>query len=575
MTSDSNQDGAAPEVDPDVLDAVVVGAGFAGLYMLERLHALGLAVRCYEAGSDVGGTWFWNQYPGAKCDVESLEYSYSFSNELQQEWVWSHRYAPQAEILKYANHVADRFDLRRFIVFNTHVTAAAFDARSHLWLVTTSSGETVKARFCIMASGNLSTPRAPDIPGLETFRGDWYHSARWPTAGVDVAGKRVAIIGTGSTGIQMIPIVAQSAERLFVFQRSPNFCVPAQNVPLSEEADRSYKAVYPQKRLSARQSVFGLANIAMPTQSAMDVSREAREERYEAMWQYGSNQGFLTSFNDLLTNQASNDTAADFVRAKIRAIVKDRGVAELLCPIDHPIGAKRLCVGTAYYETYNRANVALVDVRSAPIEEITAKGVKCGGVQYQVDMILFATGFDAMTGALLEIDIRGRNGLALKEKWTAGPTTYLGLMVAAFPNLFLITGPGSPSVKSNMVFSIEQHVDWIADCLKYMHVRGIASIEAETEAESAWVAHVNEVADRTLYPRADSWYTGSNVPGKPRVFMPYVGGIPSYRKICDEVAADDYRGFALTPLQYTSPQTCGATHLAYPARSAAGSSAAA
>ena len=529
-----------------VIDAVVVGAGFAGLYTLKRLSALGLSVRCLEAGSGVGGTWFWNQYPGAQCDVESLEYSYSFSKELQQEWVWSQRYAPQAELLKYANHVADRFELRQYISLNTRVACAMYDAPGNVWAITTSTGETVRARFCIMASGNLSAPRVPEIAGLERFEGTWHHSSRWPTEGVDVAGKRVAIIGTGSTGIQMIPIIAQRAAHLYVLQRSPNFCVPAQNGPMDAETDRRYKAVYPEKRRAAQQSVFGLANFAMPTQSALDVAPQERESRYEAMWQHGSNQAFLTGFNDLITNQASNDTAAEFVRGKIRSIVKDPKTAALLCPTDHPIGTKRLCVGTAYFETYNQPNVTLVDVRAAPIQEFTAKGIKTGGVEIEVDLLLFATGFDAMTGALNEIDIRGRNGLALKNKWAAGPTTYLGLAITGFPNFFIITGPGSPSVKSNMIFSIEQHVDWITDCIEFMQAKGIAAIEAEQGAETQWVAHVNEVASRTLYPLADSWYTGANVPGKTRVFMPYVGGIPAYRKICDDVATDGYRGFVLT-----------------------------
>jgi len=536
-----------PDSNSQVIDAVVVGAGFAGLYALQRLSTLGLRVRCLEAGSGVGGTWFWNQYPGAQCDVESLEYSYSFSDLLQQEWTWSHRYAPQAEILKYINHVADRFALRQHISFNTRVLSATHDEASNLWLIQTSDGETIKARFCVMASGNLSSYRVPDFAGLEHFTGEWHHSSRWPAGGVDVSGKRVAVIGTGSTGIQIIPVIAESAEQLYVLQRSPNFCVPAQNVPLDEEADRRYKAVYPEKRRAAQQSVFGLANIAAGTHSALDVSPEERTRRYEKMWEHGSNQVFLTCFNDLITSQESNDTAADFVRGKIRGIVEDQKTAELLCPTDHPIGARRLCVGTSYYETYNRSNVTLVDVRSAPIEEITATGIRTADAHYEVDTIVFATGFDAMTGALREIDIRGRNGLALKDKWAHGPSTYLGLMINQFPNFFIITGPGSPSVKSNMVFSIEQHVDWIADCIKFLDTEKIASIEPTLEIESQWVAHVNEVANRTLYPLANSWYSGSNVPGKPRVFMPYVGGIPAYRKICDDVAAEGYRGFVLTP----------------------------
>jgi cation diffusion facilitator CzcD-associated flavoprotein CzcO/acetyl esterase/lipase len=532
--------------DPDRFDAVVVGAGFAGLYALHKLTMAGLRVRCIEAGDGVGGTWFWNKYPGARCDVESLEYSYSFSDELQQDWVWSQKYAPQGEILRYINHVADRFDLRRHIGFNTRVRAAVFDEATERWTVETSDGESISVRYCVMASGNLSALRLPPIKGLDQFQGDWHHSSRWPSAGVDLSGKRVGVIGTGSTGIQIIPVVAASAEHLHVFQRSPNFCVPAQNLPLDAETDQRYKAVYAQKRQTARQSVYGLSNLANPTQSALELSPQERIERYEQRWQYGGNQAFLTAFTDLLTSQQSNDTCADFVRDKIRGIVDDPQTAAALCPTDHPIGARRLCVGSSYYETYNRPNVTLVDLRATPIECITAKGIRTSDREVELDVIIFATGFDAMTGALREIDIRGRAGLALKEKWADGPSTYLGLMVAGFPNFFVITGPGSPSVKSNMVFSIEQHVDWISDCIAHLEARKIAAIEPAIESETNWVAHVNEVANRTLYPLADSWYMGSNVPGKPRVFMPYVGGIPAYRKICDDVAAQGYRGFTLT-----------------------------
>ena len=530
-----------------VIDAVVVGAGFAGLYMSKRLADLGWNFRCYEVGSGVGGTWYWNRYPGAQCDVESLEYSYSFADDLQQEWTWSRRFAPQAEILQYANHVADRFDLRRHIQFDTRVASAVYDEAAAVWTVQLGNGEPVRARFCIMASGNLSTPRVPDIPGLETFKGDWHHSSRWPDGGVVFEGRRVAVIGTGSTGIQIIPMIARSARQLLVFQRSPNFIVPAQNRPLEPEFLRKYKDVYPQMRHTAQQSQFGVADLPMPTHSALEVSAEDRDARYEMMWQRGSHPAFLTAYNDLLLSEAANETAAEFVRGKIRTVVKDPRVAELLCPVDHPLGARRLCVGTDYFETYNRPNVTLVDVRSAPIEAITERGLRTGGVEHAADMIVFATGFDAMTGALREIDIRGAGGQSLSDKWAHGPQTYLGLMTAGFPNLFIITGPGSPSVKSNMVLSIEQHVDWITDCLAALAQRGAASIEADAAAETDWVAHVNEVAGRTLYVKADSWYTGANVPGKPRVFMPYVGGIGNYRRLCDEVAADGYRGFVVHP----------------------------
>ena len=536
----------APPGD-ETLDVIVVGAGFAGLCSIHQLSRLGLSLRCYEAGSGVGGTWFWNKYPGAQCDVESMEYSYSFSPELQQEWDWSRKYSPQSQILAYANHVADRFNLRRHIQFDTRVLATTYDEATASWTVALSTGHTVRARFLLMGTGNLSTPRVPEIPGLARFQGTWYHSSRWPDEGVDFSGKRVAVIGTGSTGIQIIPSVARAARQVVVFQRSPNFVVQAFNRDLDAKGLSDYRAIYPQMRERARQSNLGVADIEMPTKSALEDPPEARDARYEALWQRGSHPAFLSAYNDLLVNKAANDTAAEFVRGKIRAAVKDPKVADLLCPTDHPIGAKRLCVGTDYYETYNQPNVTLVDARANPIDEITEKGLRSGGVDYEVDIIVFATGFDAMTGALREIDVRGRGGLALADKWANGPVTYLGLMVAGFPNLFVITGPGSPSVKSNVVLSIEQHVDWIARCLADMRSRGAGVIEAEPAAEAAWVTHVNEVADTTLYPHTNSWYTGSNVPGKPRVFMPYVGGIANYRRICDEVAADGYRGFRLEP----------------------------
>jgi cyclohexanone monooxygenase len=542
--TDEQQTANAPTGD-ETLDAIVVGAGFAGLCSIHQLAQLGLSLRCYEAGNGVGGTWFWNKYPGAQCDVESMEYSYAFSDELQQEWDWSRKYSPQSQILAYANHVADRFDLRRHIQFDTRVRSTTYDEAAALWSVALSTGQTVRARFVLMGTGNLSTPRVPDIPGLERFKGTWYHSSRWPEDGVDFSGKRVAVIGTGSTGIQIIPIVAQSAGQVVVFQRSPNFVVQAFNRDLDAKGLSDYRAIYPQMRERARQSNLGVADIEIPTKSALADTAEARNARYEALWQRGSHPAFLSAYNDLLVNKEANDTAAEFVRSKIRAAVRDPKVADLLCPTDHPIGAKRLCVGTDYYETYNQPNVTLVDARATPIVEITEKGLRSGGVEHEVDIIVFATGFDAMTGALREIDVRGRGGLLLADKWDHGPVTYLGLMVAGFPNLFVITGPGSPSVKSNVVLSIEQHVEWIARCLTDLRSRGAATIEAEPAAEAAWVAHVNEVADTTLYPQTNSWYTGSNVPGKPRVFMPYVGGIANYRRICDEVAADGYRGFRL------------------------------
>ncbi len=527
-------------------DAIVVGAGLGGLYALHRLRGLGLSVRVFEAGSDIGGTWFWNRYPGARCDVESMEYSYSFSNDLQQDWKWPERYGTQPEILRYINHVADRFDLRRDITLNTRVRAARFDREAGLWTIETDRGERVSAPFCVMASGNLSTPRVPDFKGLENFRGKWYHTGLWPQEGVDFTGQRVAVIGTGSSGVQMIPLVAAQADQLTVFQRTANFSLPARNAPLDPARERAHKEQYEARRRAALDTPFGIAGHPAPTKAAWEVSEEERERAFEAKWAEGGSISFLYSYTDLLVNKESNDTAAEFVRQKIRAIVRNPATAELLAPKDHPIGTKRLCLDTNYYETYNRNNVALVDVRADPIQEITATGLRTRDREYgPFDAIAFATGFDAMTGALREIDIRVADGPALAEEWEAGPRTNLGLMVAGFPNMFIITGPGSPSVKTQMILAIEQHTDWIADCLSHLRANGYRQIEAEPAAQEAWVRHVNEVADSTLYPLANSWYTGANIPGKPRVFMPYVGGFAGYKKTCDAVAANGYEGFAL------------------------------
>jgi cyclohexanone monooxygenase len=535
-------------------DAVIVGAGLAGLYMLHRLRALGLSVRVFEAGSGVGGTWYWNRYPGARCDVESIDYSYSFSDELQQEWSWSQRYATQPEILRYINHVADRFDLRRDIQFETRVTSARFDEAALRWTIETERGDRVSARFCVMALGCLSAAQMPKYAGLETFQGTRYHTGHWPHEEVDFTGQRVGVIGTGSSAIQSIPIIARQAKHLYVFQRTPNFSVPAHNAPLDPEYERWVKAHYAELRRKNRESRSGFvvptnANTETP---ALEAEPDERQHEYEARWARGGF-GLLSAFADLLTNKEANETAAEFVRSKIRAIVHDQAVAELLAPRAYPIGTKRLCVDTDYYETYNRDNVTLVDIRSAPIEEITPGGLRTRDAEYELDSIVFAIGFDAMTGALFNIDIRGRGGCRLKEKWADGPRTYLGMASAGFPNLFIITGPGSPSVLSNMMISIEQHVDWIADCVEYLCERSLAAIEATVDAENDWVQHVNEVGNATLYPLANSWYMGANIPGKPRVFMPYVGGVGAYREKCHDVAAKGYEGFTLTVLRPDAP----------------------
>jgi cyclohexanone monooxygenase len=526
-------------------DVVVVGAGFAGMYMLHRLRGLGMTARVFEQGSGVGGTWYWNRYPGARCDVESMQYSYSFSEELQQEWDWSERYAPQPEILAYANHVADRFDLRPDIQFNTRVERAEFDERSNVWSVTTSDGKTVRANFVVLATGCLSNARMPDIRGLDRFKGKIYHTGHWPHDPVDFTGQRVAVIGTGSSSIQAIPVIAEQAKHLTVFQRTANFSIPAHNSPLTAEKRDWFKQNYPEIRRFEREVARNGIYMTLPERGALDDSDSERRARYEAGWQYGGTV-FMGVYNNLLLDKAANDTAADFVRAKIAEIVKDPRTAKLLQPDSHPIGTKRICVDTDYFATFNRPNVELVDIKSSPIEEITDSAVRVAGKDYEADALVLATGFDAMTGSVARIDIVGRGGQTLNQKWAEGARTYLGLMSAGFPNLFIITGPGSPSVLSNMIVSIEQHVDWIADCLAYMRSKGLAAMEATRPAEDKWVDHVNEVAHTTLYPQAASWYMGANIPGKPRIFMPYIGGVPAYRQKCNEVAARGYEGFALT-----------------------------
>ncbi len=527
---------------PDV-DVVVVGAGFSGLYLLHRLRGLGLSATVMETGSDVGGTWYWNRYPGARCDIQSIDYSYSFDADLDEEWRWSEKYATQPEILKYLQHVAERFDLRKDIVFSTKVEAASWDETTSLWNVRTDKGDTVTCRYYVMATGCLSLPKAADIPGAGNFTGEVYFTSRWPHEGVDFTGKRVGVIGTGSSGIQSIPIMARQAAQLTVFQRTPNFSIPARNgeIPAPKlEAIAGRRAEY---RHEAKWSRGGVP--AKPVElSALQVSEEERRARYEEAWEAGE-LAILGTFNDLLVNPAANETLAEFIREKIRSIVKDPDTAEALCPKDHPFGTKRPCLDTGYYETFNLPHVKLVDIRKQPITAITATGIDTAQGSFEFDAIVFATGFDAMTGAIVSVDITGKNGQRLADKWAHGPRTYLGLTTVGFPNFFMVTGPGSPSVLSNMAVSIEQHVDWIADCLSDMRAEGFMTIEPTEQAEEGWGLHVNDCANITLYPQANSWYMGANVPGKPRMFLPYVGGVDGYRKACDEVRERNYLGFEL------------------------------
>lgn len=538
--SNTNKNNMHADTDYDVL---IIGAGFAGLYALHKMRQCGFSARVLEAGKDVGGTWYWNRYPGCRCDVESIHYSYQFDEDLQQDWVWTERYATQPEILSYANHVADRFDLRKDIAFNTRVTAAAWQEQDTHWLLETETGEQIRARFCIMATGPLSVPNMPDFKGLASFNGDTYHAGLWPHEGVDFTGKSVAVIGTGSSAIQSIPLIAEQAGQVTVFQRTANYSVPAANRPLAPGELEAVKAGYP--ALRAKGKLYPTTIPSDPAgPSALAVSAEERERIFEEWWQT-SGLMFQGTFADLLFDDAANDIASDFVRRKINDIVDDPEVAAILAP-KNQFGCKRMCVDTDYYKTFNRDNVTLVDVSEIPIDCMVPEGVKVGDTTYTADAIIFATGYDAMTGAMTKMNIRGRNGLSLKEKWHEGPASYLGIAVHGFPNMFTINGPGSPSALVSMITGAEHHVDWIADCLTHLRETGSTAIEAQKQAEEAWVIHNREIGDSSIRSSCDSWYSGANIPGKPRVFMPYLGGYPAYDEKCKQVIRDGYEGFALT-----------------------------
>ncbi|MEM7407145.1 MAG: NAD(P)/FAD-dependent oxidoreductase [Pseudomonadota bacterium] len=524
-------------------DLAIIGAGFAGMYLLHRARSLGLRARVFEAGTGVGGTWYWNRYPGARCDIESLQYSYQFDPTLEQEWQWSERYSPQPEILRYAEHVADRYDLRPDIQFDSRLTRAALDEENGRWTLEINGAGAATSQYVVMATGCLSVPNWPKIDGLERFAGTVVHTALWPHDGVALADKRVAVIGTGSSAIQSIPHIAAQARELTVFQRTPNYSIPAHNGPMDKNHERSVKAEYQTMRARARKTMGGIDGV-YNQQPSMDVSAEERLAAFEQRWATGG-LTFMGAFGDLMLNPDANSALAEFVRDKIRSAVDDPEVAERLCPTNI-IGGKRLCVDSDYYATYNREHVKLVDVREHPIERITETAVVAGGDTFEIDVLIIATGFDAMTGALTAVDIRGRDDASLKERWADGPSSYLGLAMADFPNLFTVTGPGSPSVFTNMLPTIEQHVDWIAACLGYMAERGYRHIEATAEAETAWWAHVQEVAAVGLKSTTDSWYLGANVSGKARVFMPYYGGFPAYCQKCEQVAANQYQGFRFT-----------------------------
>ena len=527
-------------------DAVVIGAGFSGLGMLRRLRdELGLSVQVYEAGSGVGGTWYWNRYPGARCDSESYTYCFTFSKALLQDWNWSGKYPEQPEILSYLNHVADRFDLRRDIQFNTRVRSAKFIEDLNRWQVETDQGQQVTAQFLITGIGCISSGNVPTVKGLDSFQGDWYHTCSWPHEQVDFSGKRVAVIGTGSSGVQSIPVIARQAQRVSVFQRTPQYTIPARHATvdrrfLEEEVKPNYDKIVKQMKWSAG----GNMTVRDP-RSALEVSAQERQRLYEAAWAKGGERFLGDSFRDVTTNKKANDTISEFIRSKIREIVKDPKTAEKLLPTDHPFSSKRALIDTDYYETYNRDNVELVDIRHCPIKEITSTGIRTEERDYEVDVIVFATGFDAMTGTFFKMDIRGRDNLPLKDRWSQGPKTYLGLQSAGFPNLFMITGPGSPSVLTNMPVAIEQHIEWISDFIEYMRKRKIQTAEPTPHSETEWAQRVKEAVAPTMYMFANSWYFGANIPGKPQVFTPYAGGMGNYRKTCSAIAENGYEGFIL------------------------------
>jgi cation diffusion facilitator CzcD-associated flavoprotein CzcO len=528
-------------------DAVIIGAGFSGLHMLHSLrNEMGLSARLYEAGDGVGGTWYWNRYPGAQSDSPSHIYCYSFSEELRQEWEWTEIYPDQHEILSYLEHVADRFDLNRDIQFGTRVTEAAFDEETNRWEVRTDAGDVVSARFVISAVGALSAANLPDFPGRDTFAGERYHTGQWPHEGVDFTGKTVGVIGTGATGIQIIPQIAEQADHLTVFQRTPNYAIPARNGPLDSEDLRQIKESYDEIWHEIRYAFAGF-QLHMIDHGALDVPPEERERTYQERWDRGGFGLWLANYNDIFFTREANDTISEWLREKIQERVDDPVTAEKLTPRDHAFGTKRVPLETNYYEAFNRDNVELVNVRDAPIQEITPTGLRTQDGDYEFDVLVFATGFDAITGPIDNIDIRGRGGQLLREKWADGPRTYLGLTSAGFPNLFFITGPQSPSVLSNMPVSIEQHVEFVSGIIERMQERGLELIEPTAEAEEEWTDHAQEVAYATLFPESATWYMGANIPGKPQVFLPYLGGVGPYRQKCDEIAANDYEGFAFTP----------------------------
>lgn len=525
------------------LDVIVIGAGFAGLRALYTFREMGLETLVLEADSDIGGVWNYNRYPGARCDVESYDYSYRFSLELEQEWRWSERYATQPEILRYIHHVADRFDLRRDIELDTRMECAQYDETSASWTVKSTDGRVWRTARLVLAVGQLSTPKRTTYPGQEAFAGRIVYSANWPREEIDFTGKRVAIIGTGSSGVQMTPVIAERAKHLTVFQRTANFSIPAANAPVSDDEDASVKANYRERRERARNSPSGLGFVPN-SKSALDVPAEERRDTLEAAWnRLGF--GFALTYKDILLDERSNELASSFIRDKIAEKVLDPVLREKLTPRGFPFGTRRPSVDSGYFEAFNRSNVTLVDIVETPIARFTERGIRTSDEDLEFDIIIYATGFDAFTGSLLAPKIIGRGGLTLEQKWKAGPTTFLGIGVHGFPNMFVIVGPGSPSLLSNVLLSSEEQIDWLAEMFEHARRNDIAEIEATAQAEQEWVAHVNERAQETLYVKTPSYYTGAEMPGKPQVFMPYSGGVRHYRRILERTSAGGYDGFLM------------------------------
>ena len=552
MSAVSSQQPSQPNThQQQVYDAVVVGAGFAGMYMLYKLQQRGLQVRLYEAGSGVGGTWYWNRYPGARVDVESVEYSYSFDDELQQQWSWTERYASQPELLRYCNHVADRFNLRPNMQFDTKVTAAHYDDRLARWDIRTGRGDQISAKYCVLATGFLSAGSVPDFVGLNDYQGNKYLTSRWPKEEIDFTGQRVAVIGTGSSAVQSIPIMAQQAKHLTVFQRTPSFSIPARNGPLDRAYEARVKAMYAEWRRRQRDESRGgfialnFEPAAPNNKCALDCTAEERLADYETRWQNGG-LAYYSSYIDLLTNKAANDTLAEFIRGKIRERVQDPATAELLCPTSYPILAKRLCADTNYYETYNRDNVTLVSIKDTPIEKLTARGLVVSGKEYAADSIVFATGFDAVTGAIKNIEVRGRGGKYINDHWLGAPRAYLGLMSAGFPNLFFLDGPCSNGALVSPMLLSEYQVEWVDRLIGTVGTQATACIDARLDAENRWMAHMDDVGKGSLLYAANSWYLGANIPGKPRALLSYLGGLEAYRQQCRAGAANDYGKLAIT-----------------------------